>query len=86
MHALADPYRDAYALALAWLDGDDERIADVLSPYALDGQNVGLLFGVLALVGIDDAAPPSRFFGHGRGAPKRSHGVDQPGPPSGGRR
>jgi hypothetical protein len=53
MSAIADPYRDAYALALAWLDGDDQRIADVLAPYDLDGQKVALLFGVLALVGIE---------------------------------
>jgi len=53
MSAIADPYRDAYALALAWLDGDDRRVAEVLAPYTLDGQTAELLLSVLALVGIE---------------------------------
>jgi len=53
LSAVADPYRDSYGLALAWLDDDMQRVAELLGPYRLSGAELHLLVSVLDLVGID---------------------------------
>jgi hypothetical protein len=40
---LANPHRDAYGLALAWLDDDMARVAALLAPYRLTGAEFELL-------------------------------------------
>ena len=49
---ITDSYRDSYALALAWLDQDDERAGEILARYDLGADGLGLLVSVLALVGV----------------------------------
>ena len=47
-----DPFRESLGLALAYLDGDDELVAEILRPYVLPGQDLALLVGVLELLGL----------------------------------
>ena len=50
---MTNSYRDAYGLALAWLDDDDERAAEMLAPYLLGGDELALVVSLLALVAIE---------------------------------
>jgi hypothetical protein len=50
---VTDAYRDAYGLVLAWLDEDDERAAEMLAPYLLGADELGLVVSLLSLVAID---------------------------------
>jgi hypothetical protein len=48
-----DPLRDSLALALAYLDDDQELAAEILREYRLDRETLDLLVGVLSLVALD---------------------------------
>ena len=48
-----DPCRDSYALGLAWLDEDMERVMLLLEPYDLDRMQRDLLLFVLDLTRLD---------------------------------
>lgn len=48
-----DPSRDALAAVMAWLDGDDDRLVDVLLPYQFGRDELSLIVGLLALVDIE---------------------------------
>jgi hypothetical protein len=48
-----EPLRDAVALALAQIDGDEERIGAVLAGYSTDERTAELVLGLLGLVGLD---------------------------------
>jgi hypothetical protein len=61
MNALAHPHRDGYGFALAWLDGDLQRVVELLGPYRLSGDELHLFVSVLDLVGLD--ADPDRLRG-----------------------
>jgi hypothetical protein len=37
------PFREAIGLGLAWLDGDDERLAEILTHYDLGANELELL-------------------------------------------
>jgi hypothetical protein len=50
MSGVADPHRDSYGLALAWLDGDMQRVAELLGPYELSGDELHLFVSVIDLV------------------------------------
>ena len=54
MSGLADPYRDGYGLALAWLDADMARVAALLAPYRLTGDELELFVCVLDLIRLDN--------------------------------
>jgi hypothetical protein len=51
--AAHDAHRDSYGLALAWLDGDLDRVAKLLEPYRIAGDELHLLVSVLDLVRLD---------------------------------
>ena len=61
MTEAAHPYRDGYGLALAWLDGDMQRVAELLGPYRLGGDELHLLVSVLDL--LDFNTNPERLRG-----------------------
>ena len=52
MSGIAHPFRDGYGLALAWLDGDMQRVAELLGPYELSGNELHLLVSVLDVIGL----------------------------------
>ncbi len=45
-----DPLRESLGLALAYIDGDDELVAEILARYSLAGDDLGLLVSVLDLL------------------------------------
>ncbi len=49
VNASADPARDGYALALAAIDYDPERLPEILAPYNLGSDERRVLATVLAL-------------------------------------
>jgi hypothetical protein len=53
MIGVAHSYRDGYGLALAWLDGDMQRLAELLGPYRLSGDELHLLVSVLGVLDLN---------------------------------
>jgi len=48
-----DPDREALGLALAYLERDNELVAEILRGYSFPDDDLGLLVGVLELVGLE---------------------------------
>ena len=52
MAATRYPFREAIGLALAWLDGDDEVLAEIVAGYDLGRDELELLVSVLSLISL----------------------------------
>jgi hypothetical protein len=60
---MGNPVRDAIGLALAYVDGNDARLAALVEPYAFEEREMHLLLAVLALVPLDrDGAELERLL------------------------
>ena len=65
MTATTYPFREAIGLGLAWLDGDDDLVAEILAGYDLGTDELELLIGAVSLipVGRDESDLAELLYG-----------------------